>query len=559
MNILQFLINMQMKDNGVTSSVSRLQENLDKAHKSTVGLATSMRNSLGKAIMSLPGAEFFTNPIVAIGAGIGVISKLGMENEQTAISFDVLLGSQQKAAALMKEMKGYANTTPYESADIFQNAKTMLGFGISLEKVMPNMKMLGDVAMGNKEKLNALTLAFSQVTSAGKLQGQDLIQLINAGYNPLQDISEVTGKSLATLKDEMSKGAISSDMVAAAFKRATSEGGRFYGMTDKIGKTAGGKLSTLLDSMKDTMLILYQGIKVLLVPAIDMLTAAFDFIKTPLQWLVDGFTSFIGLLASGNPFVWAGVAAVIAFAIAANAMSITMGILGGVVKAYIVIQKVLNFLFVANPIGLVIAGFAALVVGVGLAWNKFSGFRAFILTVWDTIKGFGNVIKDYVIDRITGLIKGIGLLGSAIAKMFKGDWNGAWEDAKKGASGVLGIDALQKAAQSSKNVVGKFSATYDYQKRLQAAVQKVKDGIKTPGIAGVKNKATVTPTTTGGKGSTESAVTGGTRNNVITVNVGKFFDNITVHMMDKTNTRELEAIVIECMTRAMEVATSASR
>lgn len=551
-----------MKDNGVTSSVARLQNNLDKAQKSTVGLASSMRNSLGNAIMSLPGAQFFTNPIVAIGAGIGVVTKLGMENEKTAISFEVLLGSQKKAADLMKEMKGYANATPYESADIFQNAKTMLGFGISLKSVMPNIKMLGDVAMGDKDKLNALTLAFSQVTAAGKLQGQDLLQLINAGYNPLQDISEMTGKSMGKLKDEMSKGKISSDMVTAAFARATGAGGRFYGMTDKIGQTVGGKLSTLIDNLKDKMLILYQAIAPILIPTLEILSITLDAITVPLQWLVNGFTSFIGLLTSGNPFIWAGVAALVGLTIAANAMSITMGILGGIVKAYIVIQKVLNFLFVANPIGLVIAAFSALIVGVGLAWNKFSGFRAFLITMWDTIKGFGNVLKNYVIDRITGLIKGIGLLGSAISKMFKGDWSGAWEDAKKGASGVLGIDAAQKALQSSKNVVGKFSATYDYQKRQQAAVQKVKDGIKTPGVAGAKSGATITGAgggTVNGKSSTESAVTGGTKNNVITVNVGKFFENLSVNMMDKTNTRELEKIVIECMTRSLEIATSSAR
>lgn len=561
MNILQFLINMQMKDNGVTSSVTRLQTQLDSAHRSTVGLAASMRNSLGRAIMSLPGAQFFTNPIVAAGAGIGIISKLGMENEKTAISFEVLLGSQQKAAALMKEMKGYANTTPYESADIFQNAKTMLGFGVSLEKIMPNVKMLGAVAMGDKDKLNSLTLAFSQVTAAGKLQGQDLLQLINAGYNPLQDISEMTGKSLGKLKDEMAKGGVSSDMVAAAFKRATSQGGRFYQMTDKIGATAGGKLSTLLDSMKEKMLILYQAVAPILIPALSALAWVFESITGPLQWLVNKFVDFVSGIKSGNPYIWTGVAAVVGFTIAANAMNIAMGILTGLVKGYIVVQKILNFLFVANPVGLVVAAITALAVGVVLAWNKFSGFRAFLITMWSTIKEFGNILKSYVIDRITGLISGVGLLGSAMAKMFKGDWKGAWEDAKKGTSGMLGVDAMQKAIVSTKNVAGNVSNVYDYQKRQQAAVQKVKEGIKTPGIAGAKSGATVSGGNGNGSGktSTESAVTGGTRNNVITINVGKFFDNLSVTMMDKTNTVELEKVVVECITRSLEIATSSAR
>ena len=371
----------------------------------------------------------------------------------------------------------------------------------------------------------------------------------------------MTGKSLGKLKDEMAKGGVSSDMVAAAFKRATSQGGRFYQMTDKIGATAGGKLSTLLDSMKEKMLFLYQAVAPILIPALSALAWVFESITGPLQWLVNKFVDFVSGIKSGNPYIWTGVAAVVGFTIAANAMNIAMGILTGLVKGYIVVQKILNFLFVANPVGLVVAAITALAVGVVLAWNKFSGFRAFLITMWSTIKEFGNILKSYVIDRITGLISGVGLLGSAMAKMFKGDWKGAWEDAKKGTSGMLGVDAMQKAIVSTKNVAGNVSNVYDYQKRQQAAVQKVKEGIKTPGIAGAKSGATVSGGNGNGSGktSTESAVTGGTRNNVITINVGKFFDNLSVTMMDKTNTVELEKVVVECITRSLEIATSSAR
>ena len=87
--------------------------------------------------------------------------------------------------------------------------------------------------MGNNEKFSSMTLAFAQMSAAGRLMGQDLNQMINAGFNPLQVISEKTGKSIAVLKKEMEQGAISSEMVADAFAAATSEGGRFYNMLEK--------------------------------------------------------------------------------------------------------------------------------------------------------------------------------------------------------------------------------------------------------------------------------------------------------------------------------------
>lgn len=98
---------------------------------------------------------------------------------------------------------------------------------------MPNIKALGDIAMGDRNKLNSLTLAFSQMTASGRLMGQDLLQMINAGFNPLSEISRKTGKSIGVLKEEMEKGKISAEMVTQAFYSATQAGGQFHGMTER--------------------------------------------------------------------------------------------------------------------------------------------------------------------------------------------------------------------------------------------------------------------------------------------------------------------------------------
>lgn len=168
------------------------------------------------------------------------------EFEQAQTSFEVMLGSAEKAVDMLTNIDNFANATPFTNNVLMENAKLLLNFGVAGEKILPTLQMLGDVSGGNTQKMNGLTLAFAQMTSTGRLMGQDLLQMINAGFNPLQQISEKTGKSMAVLKDEMSKGQISAKMVEDAFKDATSEGGKFYKMMEKQSQTAAGKMSTAI-------------------------------------------------------------------------------------------------------------------------------------------------------------------------------------------------------------------------------------------------------------------------------------------------------------------------
>lgn len=187
-------------------------------------------------------------PAAAIAAGYKVASWIGgaigagLERQKIQTSFDVLTGGKEAGAALTKELVDLQKNTIL-GAEVFQNAQTMLGFGFDSTEVTSNMKMLGDVAMGDAEKLNSLTLAFSQVKAGGKLTGGDMLQFINAGFNPLNEIAKSTGKSMGELKDEMSAGNISFAMVQQAFKDATSEGGKFNNMLETIAQTPAGKMA----------------------------------------------------------------------------------------------------------------------------------------------------------------------------------------------------------------------------------------------------------------------------------------------------------------------------
>lgn len=173
------------------------------------------------------------------------------EIESLEISFQTLLGNKQKADALFSEIRTFASNTPMQLNDLAKGAQMLLSFNVEAERVMPILKQIGDIAMGDSQKFNSLTLAFSQMSSTGKLMGQDLLQMINAGFNPLSVMSEKTGKSVAQLKEEMAAGAITSEMVADAFAAATAEGGKFYGMLEKQSKGINGSISNLKGAIQD--------------------------------------------------------------------------------------------------------------------------------------------------------------------------------------------------------------------------------------------------------------------------------------------------------------------
>lgn len=200
--------------------------------------------------MSLPGyaqiAGALSRPM-----SLGV-SEFG-KREKLRTDLGTLLRSDEAGAEMASRIQKYAGSTPYSQNDLAGTAKMLIQYGSSMDEAEKMMKQLGDIAMGNGQAMSSLGLVLGQVKSAGKLQGQDLMQFINAGFNPLKVISEQTGKSMAVLKDEMSKGAISFEMVAESLRYATSEGGQFYKGAERGSKTLQGLWSTIQDNFATAM------------------------------------------------------------------------------------------------------------------------------------------------------------------------------------------------------------------------------------------------------------------------------------------------------------------
>ena len=207
--------------------------------------STSSTFSLGKAL--------------GVIGGVAALKQLGSQIldvrsqfRSAEVSLETMVGEEQ-AKKLLSQTKQYAKISPLEFMDIQSSTEMMIGFNIEAEKVPRYIEAIGDISRGDSQKFQSLSLAFSQMSAAGKLMGQDLNQMINAGFNPLQIIAEKTGKTIAQLKDEMSKGAVSAEMVQQAFIDATSAGGKFYGMSQKQSEEVSGQMSILSDTISNKL------------------------------------------------------------------------------------------------------------------------------------------------------------------------------------------------------------------------------------------------------------------------------------------------------------------
>jgi len=220
-----------------TRQANDLEKQMDRLEKKASG-----KGGIGFGAMAAIGA-------VAYGAfDLGKDAlQLAAEREKQRVNFQVMTGSRQVGNDLLGKITHMADVTPFESQDLIGNAKMLMQYGLGVDKVMPTLQKLGDISGADKQKLESLTMAFGKVTSEGKLNGRALEEMIYAGYNPLNDISKKTGLSMAVLRKEMEKGAISARMVQEAFDTATGPGGRFYNLMEKQSQTLAGRYSTLMD------------------------------------------------------------------------------------------------------------------------------------------------------------------------------------------------------------------------------------------------------------------------------------------------------------------------
>lgn len=273
-----------------------LEEELAK-YPSTMKKAQAGMTSFGGAMGKIGGvaasgvgvlASGVVAATAAAGAAITALGAIGLnynsQMETYTTNFEVMLGSSEAAAQKVEELKTMAAKTPFEMGDLAQATQTLLAFNVANEDTTGIITMLGDISMGNSQKLDSLTRAYGKMNAAQKVSLEDINMMIDAGFNPLLLVAEKTGESMTELYDRVSAGEVSVSEITDAMKQATSEGGQFYKGMEKASTTMQGLISTLKDNAQALVGKIFQpiseGLTSTLLPAaidaVDELTTAFD-------------------------------------------------------------------------------------------------------------------------------------------------------------------------------------------------------------------------------------------------------------------------------------------
>ena len=275
---------------------------LDQKHKRTaasIAKTTEATKNAGSAdaqlIGQLKGAATAYLSLQTVAKSINLASQV----EDATIAFEVLTGSAKDGQLLFEQIRKFAAESPVTFSNAAEATKTMMSFGVAAQDVQRNLQMLSDVTGGNNDRFKMLSLAFSQTTAAGRLMGQDLLQMINAGFNPLQQISKTTGESMIELKKRMEDGGISAQEVRQAFMDATSEGGMFHGMTDRLAQTVSGKLNIALSDLEQKLAAAGEKMGPLMIQLLDTFTR--------LKPILDAVVNLIDGISQGRGFAIAVV------------------------------------------------------------------------------------------------------------------------------------------------------------------------------------------------------------------------------------------------------------
>ena len=418
------------------------------------------------------------NWIAGIAGGIGIKEFLGQmiqvrgEFENIETSLRVLLGGDsEKLSDIMSQMKEYALISPLTTKDMASALQMMIGFGIQAEDAITYLKALGDISMGDTVHFNSLALAFSQMSAAGKLMGQDLNQMINAGFNPLQQISEKTGKSIGELKDEMSKGAISAQMVQQAFIDATSEGGKFYGMASEGAKTLNGQISMLQESVDNMFNDMGQASEGVILNSIQAVTK-----------LVENYEKvgkvIAGIIITYGVYRAATIANIVAtegWAAAATKDAVAKGAQTIATKALTVAQSALNSVIKANPYVLLATAIASVATAM---WafhdsaeatlqisNKFGEQASTTITKLNTltseVNGLakGTSLRNKVMNELNGLLEEYG-----VQAIKEGDSIDSVNEKRKEAIELIKQEAIERDRLNNID-----AGQQSYQQKLQDA------------------------------------------------------------------------------------------
>ena len=305
--------------------------------------------------------------------------------ESYLTNFKVMLGDEQLAAEKLEEIRRMAASTPFSLSDLTEGTQTLLQFGVAADDTTGVLKRLGDISLGNADKLQTLVRAYGKMSSAQKVTLENVNMMIDAGFNPLNQICDATGESMSALYKRISDGKVSFNELEAAVAAATSEGGQFYNGMLEASQTFNGRLSTLKDNVAaltgELTSGLFSALGDIIVKANELVVsiteddAKMAALKETIGVLTAAVVAVTAAVLSYKATVAATTTITALCTAATTAKAAADKAAGAGAKGLAVAQAALNAVLSANPIGLVVAALAALAAGLVTAYHTSETFR----------------------------------------------------------------------------------------------------------------------------------------------------------------------------------------
>ncbi len=305
--------------------------------------------------------------------------------ESYLTNFKVMLGDEQLAAEKLEEIRRMAASTPFSLSDLTEGTQTLLQFGVAADDTTGVLKRLGDISLGNADKLQTLVRAYGKMSSAQKVTLENVNMMIDAGFNPLNQICDATGESMSALYKRISDGKVSFNELEAAVAAATSEGGQFYNGMLEASQTFNGRLSTLKDNVAaltgELTSGLFSALGDIIVKANELVVSITEddskmaALKETIGVLTAAVVAVTAAVLSYKATVAATTAITALCTAATTAKAAADKAAGSGAKGLAVAQAALNAVLSANPIGLVVAALAALAAGLVTAYHTSETFR----------------------------------------------------------------------------------------------------------------------------------------------------------------------------------------
>lgn len=395
------------------------------------------------------------------------VVKSGVEYNATMQSyltnFKVMLGSEEQAAAKLAEIRKMAASTPFSLDDLTNGTQTLLQFGIAADDTTGVLQQLGDISLGNADKLQTLVRAYGKMSSAQKVTLENVNMMIDAGFNPLNQICNATGESMADLYKRISDGKVSFAELESAVASATSQGGQFYNGMLEASQTFSGRMSTLKDNVSALTGELTGGLfEALGELVVKVNEAAVSFLddEEKMSQLKDTLGNLASVVtAVGTAFVaYKGylaltTAATIAHTTYTAAMTAAHKAAATGATGLKLAQAALNAVINANPVGLLVSALAALAAGFVTAYHTSETFRNAVDSAFDWIKDKARTAIGAVVDWINELVAKLKGAAAALSNLKNGfeaakqAYNAAYNDSMDGYNQAKMDKAARKRKQ----------------------------------------------------------------------------------------------------------------